>query len=190
MFRHIQYNFSYLIEEKYGVLPLYSRANPYFIYIYCFVEQVLSYSLPYFLYKRVLYTYMYSQFFKKQSEGKDEVYVLLYFIYSSQFYLDIKVQMSTPHKMSFSDAKSEENIDWKVLAETLVNEDPSLTDQRVHELKELLKTEPNLKIPDEREFYVKFLRAGLNDPKNSFEIIKNFFTLRAKGNYFEVEKVS
>ena len=97
--------------------------------------------------------------------------------------------MSTPHKMSVSDAKSQENNDWKVLAKTLVNEDPSLTDQRINELKELLKTEPNLKIPDEREFYVKFLRAGLNDPTSSFEIIKNFFTLRAKGNYFEVKKM-
>ena len=90
--------------------------------------------------------------------------------------------------MSVLDPKSQENIDgWKEIAKTLVNEDPSLTDQRIHELKELLKTEPNLRIPDEREFYVKFLRAGLNDPKSSFEIIKNFFTLRTKGNYFEVK---
>ena len=91
--------------------------------------------------------------------------------------------------MSVLDPKSQENIDgWKEIAKTLVNEDPSLTDQRIEELKELLKTEPNLRIPDEREFYVKFLRAGLNDPKSSFEIIKNFFTLRTKGNYFKVKR--
>ena len=89
--------------------------------------------------------------------------------------------------MSSMDAKSQEYNDvWKERARTLVNEDPGLTDQRIQELKELVKSEPRLKAPDEREFYLKFLRAGLSDPKSGFDIIKNFFTLRTKGNYFEV----
>ena len=100
--------------------------------------------------------------------------------------------MSRSHKMSVSDEslESQENgDDWRPKAKALINENPVLTDQRINALKELLKTEPNLKIPDEREFYVKFLRAGLNDPKSAFEIIKNFFILRTKGNYFEVKMV-
>ena len=93
----------------------------------------------------------------------------------------------TPDTMSSSDVGSQENDDvWKVQARDLINEDPSLTDQRIEEMKELLKNEPNLKIPDDREFYLKFLRAGLSDPKVGVDIIKNFFKLKTKGDYFKV----
>ena len=78
----------------------------------------------------------------------------------------------------------------KILAERareLLNEDPTKTEDLITELKTLVKSENGLTVPDERTFYLKFLRAGLHQPMQSFEIIKNFFKLKGKHKYFEVK---
>ena len=68
-----------------------------------------------------------------------------------------------------------------------VNEDPDKTDQRIGELKESVLKEDGLKVPDDRSFYLRFLRAGLSSPRDGLDIIKNYFLLRK--NYFKYFKV-
>jgi len=74
---------------------------------------------------------------------------------------------------------------WRERARTILNEDPEKTDLLIEEMKKLVKNEKNLVVPDKKDFYLKFLRAGLSDPNQGFEIMKNFFILKAKGKYFE-----
>ena len=79
-----------------------------------------------------------------------------------------------------------ENV-WAERARDLLNEDPDKTENLINELKLLVKNENGLFVPDDRTFYLKFLRAGLHQPLQSFEIIKNFFNLKGKHKYFEVK---
>ena len=69
-----------------------------------------------------------------------------------------------------------------------VNEDPEKTEELLAELKELATKEEGLKAPEDREFYLRFLRAGLSNPQDGLEIIKNYFLLRK--NHFKYFKVS
>ena len=68
-----------------------------------------------------------------------------------------------------------------------VNEDPEKTEERIQEMKDLVTKEEGLKVPDDRAFYLRFLRAGLNNPKDGLDIIKNYFLLRK--NHFKYFKV-
>ena len=69
-----------------------------------------------------------------------------------------------------------------------VNEDPEKTEELIAELQELITKEEGLKVPEERSFHLRFLRAGLSNPKDGLEIIKNYFLLRK--NHFKYFKVS
>ena len=69
-----------------------------------------------------------------------------------------------------------------------VNEDPEKTEELIAELKELITKEEGLKVPEDRSFHLRFLRAGLSNPKDGLEIIKNYFLLRK--NHFKYFKVS
>ena len=69
-----------------------------------------------------------------------------------------------------------------------VNEDPEKTEALIAELKDLVSKEEGLKVPEDRAFYLRFLRAGLSSPKDGLEIIKNYFLLRK--NHFKYFKVS
>ena len=68
-----------------------------------------------------------------------------------------------------------------------VNEDPDKTEARIGELKDSVLREEGLRVPDERSFYLRFLRAGLSSPEDGLEIIKNYFLLRK--NHFKYFKV-
>ena len=96
--------------------------------------------------------------------------------------------MSNEKSVDKSDDTDKDNV-WKDRAWKLLNEDPEQTDLRIEELKQLVAKEPGLRVPDERQFYLKFLRAGLSDPKSGFEILKNFFALKSKNKYFEVRRM-
>ena len=69
-----------------------------------------------------------------------------------------------------------------------VNEDSDKTEELIEELKELVRKEEGLKVPEDRSFYLRFLRAGLSNPKDGLAIIKNYFLLRK--NHFKYFKVS
>ena len=69
-----------------------------------------------------------------------------------------------------------------------VNEDPEKTEELIAELQELITKEEGLKVPEDRSFHLRFLRAGLSNPKDGLEIIKNYFLLRK--NHFKYFKVS
>lgn len=56
------------------------------------------------------------------------------------------------------------------------------------ELRDLVTKEEGLKVPEDRAFYLRFLRAGLSKPRDGVEIIKNYFLLRK--NHFKYFKVS
>ena len=56
------------------------------------------------------------------------------------------------------------------------------------ELRDLVTREEGLKVPEDRAFYLRFLRAGLSKPSDGLEIIKNYFLLRK--NHFKYFKVS
>ena len=58
----------------------------------------------------------------------------------------------------------------------------------IAELKDLVSKEEGLKVPEDRAFYLRFLRVGLSNPKDGLEIIKNYFLLRK--NHFKYFKVS
>ena len=96
--------------------------------------------------------------------------------------------MSSEKSVDKSDETDKDDV-WKDRAWKLLNEDPEQTDLRIEELKQLVAKEPGLRVPDERQFYLKFLRAGLSDPKSGFDILKNFFTLKSKNKYFEVRRM-
>ena len=87
--------------------------------------------------------------------------------------------------LGLEDCSEEEKQVWRERAKTLLNDDPDLTESRIAELRSLVKNERGLSVPEDQSFYLKFLRAGLSDPKDAFNIIKNFFGLKSK-KYFEV----
>ena len=86
--------------------------------------------------------------------------------------------------IGLDDCNEEEKNVWLERAKQLLNEDPEKTDERIDKLKELVNQEEGLKVPDERSFYLKFLRAGLNDPHQAFNIMKNYFSKNYR-KYFE-----
>ena len=86
--------------------------------------------------------------------------------------------------VGLDDCNEEEKNVWLERAKQLLNEDPEMTDERIDKLRELVNQEEGLKVPDERSFYLKFLRAGLNDPHQAFNIMKNYFSKNYR-KYFE-----
>ena len=82
------------------------------------------------------------------------------------------------------DCNEEEKNVWLERAKQLLNEDPEKTDERIDKLRELVNQEEGLNVPGERSFYLKFLRAGLNDPHQAFNIMKNYFSKNYR-KYFE-----
>lgn len=71
-------------------------------------------------------------------------------------------------------------------AKNLVNEDPEKTEELLAELRDQVTREEGLKVPEDRAFYLRFLRAGLSKPSDGLEIIKNYFLLRK--NHFKYFK--
>ncbi|XP_023347327.1 alpha-tocopherol transfer protein [Eurytemora carolleeae] len=76
---------------------------------------------------------------------------------------------------------------WRERALSLLKEEPDKVQGLILQLRELGEKEnPNLKLPTENGFYLKFLRGGLMDPETSMEIIRNYYKLKMNNpQYFK-----
>lgn len=64
-------------------------------------------------------------------------------------------------------------------AKNQLRETPEVVQQALKDIRELLKGEPELIVPDDDEFYQKFLRPCKWYPKSAFELMKRFYQYRA-----------
>ncbi|CAL7944009.1 unnamed protein product [Xylocopa violacea] len=65
-------------------------------------------------------------------------------------------------------------------AKNELRETPEVVEQALKDFRALLKGEPNLIVPDDDEFFIKFLRPCKWYPKSSFELMKRFYQYRTK----------
>ncbi|XP_012151156.1 alpha-tocopherol transfer protein isoform X1 [Megachile rotundata] len=63
-------------------------------------------------------------------------------------------------------------------AKNELRETPEVVQQALKDIRELLKGEPELIVPDDDEFYQKFLRPCKWYPKSAFELMKRFYQYR------------
>ncbi|XP_017792875.1 PREDICTED: alpha-tocopherol transfer protein-like isoform X2 [Habropoda laboriosa] len=59
-----------------------------------------------------------------------------------------------------------------------LRETPEVVQQALKDIRMLLKDEPELNVPDDDEFYQKFLRPCKWYPKSAFELMKRFYQFR------------
>ena len=76
---------------------------------------------------------------------------------------------------------------WKKRALEVLGEDSEQTEELMAELKDLVKNEEGLKVPESDKFYLMFLRSGLMSPSAGLEVMKNYFMLKKnQARYFQV----
>jgi len=67
---------------------------------------------------------------------------------------------------------------WISRAKENLGEIPETQDELVRELKKLVDDEDGLKVPDDKKFYLMFLRSGMMIPRQGFEVMKNYFLFK------------
>ncbi|CAK9799180.1 CLVS1 [Anthophora quadrimaculata] len=67
---------------------------------------------------------------------------------------------------------------FKEKAKDELRETPEVVQQALKDIRELLKGESDLSVPDDEEFYQKFLRPCKWYPKSAFELMKRFYHFR------------
>ena len=77
---------------------------------------------------------------------------------------------------------------WRERAMEVLGEDSEKTEELMKELKDLVKNEEDLKVPESEKFYLKFLRSGLMSPSAGLEVMRNYFMLKKnQARYFQVK---
>jgi len=67
---------------------------------------------------------------------------------------------------------------WEERALRLLNEEKSKSPAKILELREITKKHTDLQVPQDDEFFLKFLRGGNMEPEAAFRVLQAFFTLR------------
>ena len=76
---------------------------------------------------------------------------------------------------------------WISRAKENLGEIPETQDELVRELRKLVDDEDGLKVPDDKKFYLMFLRSGMMIPRQGFEVMKNYFLFKKDNSrYFKV----
>lgn len=69
---------------------------------------------------------------------------------------------------------------YKEKAKDELRETPEVAEQALKDFRALLKGEPNLIVPEDDEFFVRFLRPCKWYPKSSFELMKRYYQFKMK----------
>ncbi|CAH1999242.1 unnamed protein product [Acanthoscelides obtectus] len=85
------------------------------------------------------------------------------------------------HNLSFSE-KSDCSLseEWQQRAAEELNETPEVVERELRALKELVKHDTNLSVPEGDDFLIRFLRARKFDSKKSFHMIQRYFLMKLK----------
>ncbi|XP_006614082.1 alpha-tocopherol transfer protein-like [Apis dorsata] len=68
-----------------------------------------------------------------------------------------------------------------------LRETPEIVEQSLKDLRTMVKAESNLVVPDDDEFYKKFLRPCKWYPKNSFELMKRYYKFKLNNPRFYLD---
>ena len=75
---------------------------------------------------------------------------------------------------------------WKERAKEILGENLEDRQELISDLKQLVKKEKNLKVPESEHFFLMFLRSGLMNPTAGLGVMKNYFLLKKNHpEYFE-----
>ncbi|XP_076764500.1 alpha-tocopherol transfer protein-like [Xylocopa sonorina] len=83
-------------------------------------------------------------------------------------------------KYVFRAELEEPDESYREKAKNELRETPEVVEQALKEFRALLKGEPNLIVPDDDQFYAKFLRPCKWYPKSSFELMKRYYQYKLK----------
>ncbi|KAJ8965185.1 hypothetical protein NQ314_004328 [Rhamnusium bicolor] len=70
--------------------------------------------------------------------------------------------------------------EWQKRAEEELNETPEIYKRELEALRLMVKNDPNLSVPDNDQFLLRFLRARKFDSKKAFHMLQRYFLMRLK----------